>query len=389
MRPSGTLASLLLFGGSLGLAALTPWQHARAARPDRPVLDAVSQTAPDKLALAGVPWSAGLPESLPALEQERTVLQERLAQIGLTIDRILAGVVMTSRKADPWGPARESDPAPLLEALGQERQLILDRLGQVDRKSLLLTATSAPTTDRPTAQDPDADLLAGPDPVPEDAESAEDLMARVDRFDAAMERLLARIELPPDSPERGGASGEEMLRRLYALRDAQTRLLERIARIEAPSAIPLPPPPPPGEQVAAAAPDDGPAPVSGSDMAEAAAETRDVEAPSPALATAEAAPAAETPMAETPLAERPAQVPAIPQILLAGPVVPAPPQASPPVPAITAPVPLALPVWDGAMTAREARLTPALRCRMLLQRAQLGEELTAAERKDLRGACVT
>jgi hypothetical protein len=387
MRPSGTLASLLLFGGSLGLAVLTPWQHARAARPDQPVPDAVAQAAPDRLALAGAPWPSGLPDSLPALEQERAALQERLAQIGLTIDRILAGVVMTARKADPWGPARESDPAPLLEALGQERQLILDRLGQVDRKSLLLAAASAQAADRPAPRDPDADLLSGPDPATEETESPEELMARVDRFDAAMERLLARIESPPDSPERGGASGEELLRRLYAMRDAQARLLERIARIETASAIPLPPPAPPGEQVAAAAPEEGPAPASGSEMAEAAptAETRMAEtrmAETPLL---------ETPMMEMPVAEPPAQAPVIPQILVAGPAVPALPpiQASPPVPAIAPPVPLALPVREGAMAAREARLTPALRCRMLLQRAQLGEELTPAERRDLRGACVT
>ncbi|MHB0696361.1 hypothetical protein [Roseomonas mucosa] len=228
MRSFRILTSLLLFGGSPSLAAMTPWQDVHAAKPDRPAPEAAPLAVPDRLALAAVPWSASLPENLPALEQERAALQERLAQIGLTIDRILAGVVMTARKADPWGPARESDPAPLLEALGQERQLILDRLGQVDRKSLLLaTTTSLPA--RAAPRDPDADLLAGTDPAPgqEDAETPEALMARVDRLGAAMDRLLASIEAPPESQERGGASGEELLKRLYALRDAQTRLLER------------------------------------------------------------------------------------------------------------------------------------------------------------------
>ena len=102
-----------------------------------------------------------------------------------------------------------------------------------------------------------------------DAETPEALMARVDRLGAAMDRLLASIEAPPESQERGGASGEELLKRLYALRDAQTRLLERIARIEAPP-IPLPPPSPPEERLASAPSGDGPvlAPAPAADAAE-------------------------------------------------------------------------------------------------------------------------
>ncbi|UPG72138.1 hypothetical protein MVG78_16665 [Roseomonas gilardii subsp. gilardii] len=287
MRPSATLASLLLFGGSLSLAAIVPRQDAYAARPDQPASEAVPRNVPDKLALAATARPIELPDSLPALEQERATLQERLAQIGLTIDRILTGVVMAARKADPWGPARESDPAPVLEALGQERQLILDRLGQIDRKTLLLAAAPGPAPGRLAPQDPDADLLAGLDSSPglEDTETAEALMARVERFDAAMDRLLASIEAPPDSLERGGASGEELLKRLYGLRDAQARLLERIARIEPPS-IPLPPPSPPEEQVASAPAVDSPAPVSPTgndptrnDMVEATSPVREAEAP--------------------------------------------------------------------------------------------------------------
>ena len=420
MRPSATLASLLLFGGSLSLAAIAPWQDAYAAKPDQPASEAVPRSEPDKLALAGTTRPIGLPDSLPALEQERATLQERLAQIGLTIDHILTGVVMAARKADPWGPARENDPAPVLEALGQERQLILDRLGQIDRKTLLLAATPGPAPGRPAPQDPDADLLAGLDSSPglEDTETTEALMARVERFDAAMDRLLASIEAPPDSLERGGASGEELLKRLYALRDAQARLLERIARIEPPS-IPLPPPSPPEEQVASAPAVDSPAPVSptGNDMVEATSPVREAEAPPPVPATPEPPAVAEAPMAETRLVEAPAvetpvmqapaaeapvaappvQAPVTPQVLALGAAVPPPPPPQAPPPAASplaalamAPsVPAAQPVRDSGAAVREAKLTPALRCRALLQRAQLGEELTPTERKDLRGACVT
>ncbi|BFL61931.1 Hypothetical protein HVIM_02499 [Roseomonas mucosa] len=389
MRSFRILTSLLLFGGSPSLAAMTPWQDVHAAKPDRPAPEAAPLAVPDRLALAAVPWSASLPENLPALEQERAALQERLAQIGLTIDRILAGVVMTARKADPWGPARESDPAPLLEALGQERQLILDRLGQVDRKSLLLaTTTSLPA--RAAPRDPDADLLAGTDPAPgqEDAETPEALMARVDRLGAAMDRLLASIEAPPESQERGGASGEELLKRLYALRDAQTRLLERIARIEAPP-IPLPPPSPPEERLASAPSGDGPvlAPAPAADAAEEAAPAGETQVLPPLFAVAEPEPPAEKRLVEKPLVETPAQAPAAPPVLVAGPAVPPPPPS--PVQAIAPSAPAALPVRDSAPASREARLIPALRCRILLQRAQLGEELTLVERKDLRGACVT
>ena len=71
--------------------------------------------------------------------------------------------------------------------------------------------------------------------------------------------------------------------------------------------------------------------------------------------------------------------------LLTHPTAPALPAAL----AMAPSVPAAQPVRDSAPAVREARLTPALRCRALLQRAQLGEELTPTERKDLRGACVT
>lgn len=410
MRPSGTLASLLLFGGSLSLASLTPWQDAYSARPDQPALEAVPRGVPDRLALAGTIRPTGLPDSLAALEQERAGLQERLAQIGLTIDRILTGVVLAARKTDPWSPTRDSDPAPMLEALGQERQLILDRLGQIDRKSLMLAASPGPTP-----QDLDADLPADLDlaPGPEDAETTEALMARVERLDAAMDRLLASIEAPPDSRERGGASGEELLKRLYALRDAQTHLLERIARIEPDSLIPLPPPSPPEERVASAPADDSPAPALApsveSDKAEGAPPVREAETLSPVPAKPEPPPAAEIRLAEMPAAETavtekpvveatvaatPVQVPVpapmAPQILVVEPVILPPPPVQPPVAqARTVPIPAAQPVRDSAAVVREAGLSPALRCRGLLQRAQLGEELTPAEHKDLRGACVT
>ena len=102
---------------------------------------------------------------------------------------------------------------------------------------------------------------------------------------------------------------------------------------------------------------------------------------------AEPEPPAEKRLVEKPLVETPAQAPAAPPVLVAGPAVPPPPPS--PVQAIAPSAPAALPVRDSAPASREARLIPALRCRILLQRAQLGEELTLVERKDLRGACVT
>ena len=133
-------------------------RHARAARPDRPVSDAVSQTAPDKLALAGVP------EGLHAQVID-CMAEAKQRSAGLTWAKWRTRLFRAGKiaKAMPWEANRlidvrpdwaDSDIAPML--------------------NITANGDNGPWRETPDGGRPNPDKWLNPDPASEEYQQAVD-----------------------------------------------------------------------------------------------------------------------------------------------------------------------------------------------------------------------